>query len=180
MYKKEVHDFHFIMDWEMKGRLRDLKFFRDSRGLSGIVVDILKMLSPVVKREHRWGEQRMSRYKAVCADPDEVRESVHVYIPEKLYRELKLMHQDLNFYSIAQMVREFLEWFLEFVDGCKGDVLEELQKMHTSWASEKKITRLTLREYMRQLFTIIRHLPGRNRLVTIYNKNFSPFWILRV
>jgi hypothetical protein len=180
MCKKEVHDFHCVMDHGMKGKLRDLKIFRSSRGLSGIIVEILKVLSPVVKNEHKWGEQRKSRYKAVCADPDEVRESVHVYLPVSLYRELKLMHQDLNFYSIAQMVREFLEWFLEYVDKCKGDALAELKKIFSQWAEDEKNSQLTLCEYIRQLFRIVRHLPGRNRLVNIYNKDFSPFWILRM
>jgi hypothetical protein len=136
-------------------------------------------MSTLIK-EHRWGEQRMSRYKAVCSDPDEVREHMHVYVPEELYRELKLLHQDLNFFSIAQMVREFLEWFLGFVDECAGDVLTELKKIFSQWAEDEKRSRLTLREYVRQLFRIIQHLPGKNRLVNIYNKDFSPFWIMRM
>jgi hypothetical protein len=86
----------------------------------------------------------------------------------------------LNFYSIAQMVREFLGWFLEFVEVCKGDALGELKVIFSQWAREQASTRLTLCEYMRQLFRIIRHLPGRNRLVNIYDKDFSPFWILRM
>jgi hypothetical protein len=195
MNKKEVHDFHLIMDQKMKKRLGGLKFFRDCQGLSRVIVNILQLLSPVVKREHRWGEQRMSRYKNVCTDPDEIRENVHVYLPGNLYRELKLMHQDLNFYSIAQMVREFLEWFLEFVDGhlhkndnrgstnveqCEGDALVELKAIFSQWKKEEADDRLTLCEYMRQLFRIIRHLPEKNRYVNIYNKDFSPFWILRM
>jgi hypothetical protein len=180
MNKKEVHDFHMVIDRGMKEKLRGLDFFRMCKGLSGIIVAILQVLSPVVKREHKWGEQRMSRYKAVCTDPDEVRENVHVYLPCNLYRELKLMHQDLNFYSIAQMVREFLEWFLGFARECKGDVLGELIKIFSQWAKDEAETRLTLCEYVRQLFRIVRHLPGRNRLVNIYDKNFSPFWIFRM
>jgi hypothetical protein len=175
-----IHDFHLIMDRKTKGRLADLNLWRDCRGISGVIVNILKEISPVVKQEHQWGEQRMSRYKAVCSDPDEVREHMHVYLPEELYRELKLLHQDLNFFSIAQMVREFLEWFLGFVAECKGDALTELKKIFSQWAEEEKNSRLTLRGYLRQLFRIIRHLPGKNRLVNIYNKDFSPFWIMRM
>jgi hypothetical protein len=191
----KIHDFHFMMNRGMKGRLAGLNMWGDCKGLSGIIVTILKVLSPVVKQEHRWGEQRMSRYKAVCPDPDEVREHMHVYLPEELYRELKLLHQDLNFFSIAQMVREFLEWFLGFVDGhlhkndnrgstnveqCAGDALAELKSIFSQWQEDEKNSRLTLCGYMRQLFRIIRHLPGRNRLINIYNKDFSPFWIMRV
>jgi hypothetical protein len=122
----------------------------------------------------------MSRYKAVCPDPDEVREHMHVYVPEELYREMKLLHQDLNFYSIAQMVREFLEWFLGFVDGCAGDALAELKSIFSQWTEDEKNSRLTLCGYLRQLFRIIQHLPGKTGLVNIYNSDFSPFWIMRM
>lgn len=180
MSKNGVHDFHLVMDRGMIEKLTDLECFKDFRGLSGVIVRILHLLSPIVKREHVWGEQRMSRYKAVCTDPDEVRKDVHVYLASELYRELKLMHQDLNYYSIAQMVRDFLCWFLGFVGVCKGDVLEELKDMFSQWVEEKESTRLSLCEYVRQLFRIVRHLPGRSRLVNIYNSDYSPFWIMRM
>ena len=175
-----VHNFHFIMDRNMKERLRDLDLFHGVKGLSGVIVRILKVLAPVIGREYKWGEQRMSRYKPVCQDPNVVREDVHVYMPNGLYRELKLLHQGLNFYSISQFVRELLVWFLGFVDECEGDVLQELGRLFACWAEEKKDTRLTLHEYMRQLFTIIQHLPGKNRLITIHNADYSPFWVLRI
>jgi predicted metalloendopeptidase len=86
----------------------------------------------------------------------------------------------LNFYSIAQFVRELLEWFMEFVEGCEGDALHELQELFAHWATIRKETRLTLKDYMRQLLTIVQHLPGKNRLIVVYNQNYSPFWVLRV
>ena len=71
----------------------------------------------------------MSKYMNVCDDPDVTRDHVHVYVPIGLYRELKLLHQGLNFYSIAQFVRGLLEWFLVFVEGCEGDALQELYEL---------------------------------------------------
>jgi hypothetical protein len=175
-----IHDFHCVVSRDMKERLRDLDVFKGVKGVSSVIVRILKILTPVIEREYKWGEQRMSRYMNVCEDPDEVREDIHVYLPHGLYRELKLLHQGLNFYSIAQFVRGLLDWFLVFADECKGDILKELEKIFSHWTEEKKQTCLTLREYMRQLFTIIRHLPGKNRLITVYNNQYSPFWVLRV
>ena len=177
---KDVHDFHLVMGRGMKESLQDVKIFKDCMGLSGIIVGILKVLSPVVKQEHKWGKQRFSKYKAVCVDPDEVREHAHVYLPWELYKELKLMHQDLNFYSIAQLVRGLLEWFLRFMEGCKGDVLIELKKIFSQWAEVEAETRLSLGGYLRQLYRIIRHLTGKKRLVTVYDKDFIPFWIFRM
>ena len=175
-----LHDFHFVVDRNMKEKLRDLDIFKAARGVSGKVVRILQVLIPVIRRELKWGQQRMSRYMNVCDDPDVARDHVHVYVPEGLYRELKLLHHGLNFYSIAQFVRELLEWFLKFVEECEGNALHKLQELFAHWTAIKKETRLTLKEYMRQLFTIVQHLPGRNRLITVYNHDYSPFWVLRV
>ena len=175
-----MHDFHFILDRGTKERLMDLEVFEGSRGVSGMIVEILRVLAPVVRREHRWGEERMGRYKLVCEDDDEIRDHIHAYVPLEMYRELKLLHQDLNVYSIAQLVRGFIVWFLEFADGCEGDVFGELEKVFTCWAEEDTETRLTSREYVRQLVMILRHLPKKNKLVNIYDYKFSPFWILRI
>ena len=180
MTEVSLHDFHCVLDRNMKEKLRDLDIFKRVRGVSGKVVRILQVLIPVIRRELKWGQQRMSRYMNVCDDPDVERDHVHVYVPAGLYRELKLLHHGLNFYSIAQFVRELLEWFLEFVEECEGNTLHKLQELFAHWATIKKETRLTLKEYMRQLFTIVQHLPGRNRLITVYNQNYSPFWVLRV
>jgi hypothetical protein len=180
MAEGAIHDFHCVLTRDMKEKLQDLNIFKGAGSVSGMIVSILQVLIPVIEREFKWGRQRMSQYMNVCGDPDMVRDHIHVYMPRGLYRELKLLHQGLNFYSIAQFVRGLLEWFLEFVEGCEGDALEELAELFSSWAAEKKETRLTLREYMRQLLKIIRHLPGKNRLITIYNHNYSPFWVLRV
>jgi hypothetical protein len=180
MEEMNIHDFHCVVARDMKEKLRELNLFKGVKGVSGVIVRILQVMTPVIGKELKWGEQRMSRYMNVCDDPDVARDHVHVYVPDGLYRELKLLHQGLNFYSIAQFVRGLLEWFLGFVDECEGDILEELTEIFASWAAERKETRLTLREYMRQLLRIIRHLPGKNRLIAVYNHNYSPFWVLRV
>jgi hypothetical protein len=175
-----IHDFHFVIARDMKEKLRGLDIFNGVKGVSGVIVRILKVLTPLIGEELKWGEQRMSRYRNVCDDSEVVREDVHVYMPQGLYRELKLLHQGLNFYSIAQFVRELIEWFLGFVEGCQGDVLKELTELFAGWIRAQKQTRLTLKEYVRQLFRIIQHLPGKNRLISIYNQQYTPFWVLRV
>jgi hypothetical protein len=180
MTELSLHDFHCVLDRNMKERLRDFDIFKTVRGVSGKVVKILQVLIPVIRRELKWGEQRKSRYMNVCDDPDVVRDHVHVYMPGGLYRELKLLHQGLNFYSVAQFLRGLLEWFFKVVEECDGDVLQELEKLFASWAAVKNETRLTLKAYMRQLLTIVQHLPGKNRLVIVYNQNYSPFWVLRI
>ena len=175
-----LHDFHFVMDRKMKNKLTSLDYFKGCKSVSGMIVNILKVLTPAIGKEHKWGKQRFSRYRAVCDDSEEIREHVHVYFPGEMYRELKLLHQDLNFYSIAQLLREVIDFFLGLVDMYRDEVFQELEKSFAHWRSEDEQTRQTPREFLLQLWKLIQFLPGKNRLVTVYNNKFTPFWILRI
>ena len=180
MVSAHLLEFHFVMDRGMKSELMDLELYKKTGSLSGVIAKILILIGPVVKREQKWGDQRESRYLPVCDDPDEVREDVHAYLPIRLYRELKLMHADLNYYSIAQMVRDFLRFFLGLVKEYGDKIFDELQKLFRGWEKEDGNNRLTPRMVMRQLCRIIRHLPGQTGLINLYRSDFSPFWIFRL
>lgn len=175
-----VHDFHFVMDRGMKKKLKELDFMNDSGSMSGILVKILQLLTPAFRKHHKWGKQQLSRYRFVCDDKEEIRDHVHMYIPGELYRELKLLHQDLNFYSIAQFVRGVIKFFLALVVVYKGGVIQVLEEVFARWKSEDEQARQTPLEFVLQLWKILRHLPENSRLVTIYDNSFSPFWVLRI
>ena len=175
-----LHEYHFVMGRSMKESLQGLDMFEKTGSLSGIIVRILLLFYPVIKREHKWGEQRMSRYMPVSDDPDEKRDHVHVYFPGNVYRLLKLMHQDLNVYSIAQLIRFFLEIFLDLVRVYGDNLFQEITKLYKQWNVESKKNQLTPRKFIRQLYIIIQHLPGQSRLINIYDNQFSPFWIFRL
>ena len=175
-----LHEFHFVMGREMKEKLKSAEITKGTGGLSFVIVQILKLLTPVLKREHKWGIQRLSRYMHVTDNPDEAREHIHVYLPGDLYRRLKLMHQDLNTYSIAQLVREICEVFLGFVELYGKDVINAVKRLFRRWNKEEQKTRLTFHEFVRQLRIILQHLPGQNRLVNVYDRQFSPFFIFRL
>jgi hypothetical protein len=180
MTEKCVHDFHLVIDRRMKEKLKGLDSFMKLKSLSGIMVKILQLLTPTFKKAHKWGKQQLSRYKFVCNDKEEIRDHVHMYIPGELYRELKLLHQDLNFYSIAQLVRSFLRFFIG-VAGVYGDgIFEELEKLFSRWKKEDEEVRLTPGEFMLQLWKVIQHIPGKSRLITVYDNQFAPFWVFRV
>ena len=158
-----LHDLHLVMGRGMKEELRDLDLYKESGSLSGVVVRVLALLGPVMEREHKWGEQRFAKY-----------------LPERVYRRVKLMHADLNWYSMAQMVRGLLKFFIGLVKEYGDDVYKELRKWFRRWKEESDKNRLTPRRFMRQLLRIIRHLPGQDRLVTVYNGEYSPFWVFRL
>ncbi|MBN2440347.1 MAG: hypothetical protein JXJ04_03350 [Spirochaetales bacterium] len=176
----QLHEFHFIMDDEMKTELSCLDIFKKAGSLSGTIVKILSLIAPVIKREHHWGKQRESRYKAVSPIPDDVRKHIHAYFPGELYRELKLMHADLNFYSVAQLVRFLLSFFLEMAKCFGNNVNQEFEKLFKYWDEEKETARLTHDEFIRQLQIILCHIPIGQRLLTLYNEQFSPLWKFRL
>ena len=176
----DLHEFHFIMDSNMKGELKDLKAYKEVGSLSGVIVKILLLLIPVLEREHKWGEQRFSKYRLVNEDPEIERTSVHAYMPDSMYRRLKLMHSDLNFYSIAQLTRGLLLFFLDLVKEYGDGVYNELRNIFKNWKMVDEKNKLTPWKFIRQLVKILQHLPAQNRLVNIYGGQFSPFWIFRL
>jgi hypothetical protein len=177
---QKKHEFHFVVPRSMRENLKKLTVFEKPTCFSKTVVKILEALRPVIKVEHKWGEQRMSKYRYVSDDPDEKRDHVHTYLDEDVYRELKLIHQDLNFYSISQIVRMFLDFFLELVKEHGKNVFSILAENYKRWEEDAKDFRLTLREAVRQLYRILPWIEGGNGNLTIYNDTFTPLYFLRL
>lgn len=175
-----LHEYHFVIGRNMKQSLKSLDLYSKAEGVSGVIVKILKLLNPMIKKEHELGRQRNSRYMLVSDNPAEKREHVHVYFPVDVYRELKLMQQDLNTYSIAQLVREFCGIFLGLVEEYGDGVYQVLEELFKQWREEDEFKRLTTHEIVRQLSIIIHDLPSQNRLINIYNNRYSPLWLFRI
>ncbi|MBN1697978.1 MAG: hypothetical protein JW881_10730 [Spirochaetales bacterium] len=180
MIESVLHEFHCVITTTMRKKLKNQKLFCSRGSLSGIIVGIISLFNPFTLKEHQWGKQRMSRYQPVSHDHDEHREHIHVYFPEDVYRKVKLLHADLNFFSIAQLVRWLLELFLEMFEKYGNKVIEEFEKIFLEWNNEERQIQQTSRRNLRQLFKIIQHLQGRNSFISMYTCHYSPFWILRL
>jgi hypothetical protein len=178
--KEKKHEFHFVIARTIREHLKNLTVFKKPMSFSGIIAEILKILRPVIKGEHKWGEQRMSKYRYVSEDKDEKRDHVHTYLDEDVYRELKLIHQDLNFYSIGQIVRGFVDFFLELVKEHGDNVFKELKKIYKRWKEQANSDRLTLREYLRHIWRLLPFIEGGNGHLSFYDNSFTPFWIIRM
>jgi hypothetical protein len=178
--EQEKHEFHFVIARSMREKLKELNVFKNPMSFSGIVAKIPSVLQPVVKVEHKWGEQRMSKYLYVSNNPDEKRDHVHAYLDENVYRELKLIHQDLNFYSISQIVRMFLDFFLELVEEHGENTLRYLKLTYKRWKEDADDFRLTYREEVRQLCRILPMIKGGHGHLSLYDDNFTPFSIFRL
>ena len=168
--------FHFKMDIRMKNQLKGLALFRQVRSLSRLIVEILTLMVPLMEKEHLSGEQKGSKYEFVHDDPGVKRESTHVYMPDGLYRRIKLMHQDLNWYSMAQLLRGFLRVFLDLVDVYGDDYQEELDNLMGKCNADIEESRFS-HEVVLQLLKFIHQKSMIIRLFTIYNKVFCPMKI---
>ena len=95
--------------------------------------------------------------------------SLHIYMPEKMYKKLKILHQELNTYSNAGIVREMFRHFLSLYaiyGNCVFDYLTELSK---KW-NKKKLIWKQQKKNLRQLFDIKNLNP---HISVVYNINFE-------
>jgi hypothetical protein len=144
-----------------------------------VIVKILSLLSPFLERVHMLRKQRMSRYELVNSNREMKRRSVHVYLPESRYRQLKLMHQDLNFYSIAQILRMMLRLFLSLIKNYGNIVIRRLKDLLSMWKL-KRVERKYKLKSIRQLLHFIYQKSTISKFLTIYDYKFSPIDIYRL
>ena len=103
--RNNVHEYHFVLAAAMRKELDTLRLYGRTWCRSRLIVEIISLMDAVLEEKHFSQEQYASKYEQVDMDPSIVRQPVHVYLPRRIYRRLKLIHQDLDFYSIAQLMR---------------------------------------------------------------------------
>jgi len=59
---------------------------------------------PILRKKHLYEKRRDKDYKFIIAS-----EKIRVFLPDEVYNELKLVHDQLNSFSIATLIRELLE-----------------------------------------------------------------------
>lgn len=167
-----IYTFHFVIGRDMKAELKDLDMYKKAGSLSGLIVNIFTLLAPGLENEYFYGKQRESCYEYVTDDPLMKREHIHVYMPDYLYRQLKLIHQDLNFYSIAQLARFFLRLFLDLVKEHGDGYRKEILKLLKQW--EKKIKKNQFsHESLSQLLQFVHKNAIIIRLISIYTPIYT-------
>ena len=176
--KSKLYEFHFRIDLEMERELTNLELYKNQKKFSRLIINIIKILCPRLENELLVGRQRNNRYKLVNSNTKIERKSVHVYMPCSMYRKLKLMHHDLNFYSIAQLLRWILRFFLNLNKEYGENVVNKLKKLLMQWREKSKVRRYKIKP-VRQLLHFIYQKPNRSRFLTIYSNTYSPISIYR-
>ncbi|HPP03617.1 MAG TPA: hypothetical protein PK351_02225, partial [Spirochaetota bacterium] len=83
---------------------------------------------PVLKRKHLFEKRRDKDYRFINAT-----HRIRIYIPEEVYNELKLVHDHINSFSIAILIRELLELYFAGIE-VEGE--EEFAKRMEEWQKE--------------------------------------------
>jgi hypothetical protein len=171
--KPEMTTFHLKMDILMMDELTDLDLFQKTQNLSETFNRILLQLFPVIEKEDVEGRQRFSKYRLIHENPDVPRMHVVVKIPVFMYRRLKALHDVLNYYSLAQLVRDLVRLHLNLV-GMYGDKYGEvLMKFVNEWIEFHVHCRFLV-DYLHQLLKFVGDIEEIIMKFEIYALHFTP------
>ncbi|HOL56046.1 MAG TPA: hypothetical protein PLD75_00655 [Spirochaetota bacterium] len=122
-----MQEFDFVVNEDLFKKIKNLK---EKRGgyLSLIVRDIILLMLPVLKKKHLFEKRRDKDYRFINAT-----HRIRIYIPEEVYNELKLVHDHINSFSIAILIRELLELYFAGIE-VEGE--EEFAKKMEEWQKE--------------------------------------------
>ncbi|MBN2536451.1 MAG: hypothetical protein JXB88_26440 [Spirochaetales bacterium] len=166
--------FHFKMDTKMIGALKNLDLFQKTRNMAETMNRILLQFFAVIEKEHMFGVQRESRYELINEDTNVKRKHVTVSIPDYMYRRLKMLHDDLNFFSIAQLMRWVISGYVDFVKRYGNRWVRKLVTIIRRWQKDTRNSRFLL-TYIHQLFEFKTELSWIIQKYTLYCLHFSPY-----
>ena len=153
--KRSIHVLHFKLDKEQHSAL--LKIAEDNKtSLSKTIVSIIGKFMPFIEKNQISFQDRESRYQ-VINNKKEKRRSILAYLPQEYYRKLKHLHHDLNVYSIAQIMRKLIRYFINANEkyGFKN-LSMYIERIDRKWKEKKKI------------------LKDMGTMIQLFNKNHLP------
>ncbi|MBN2534207.1 MAG: hypothetical protein JXB88_15055 [Spirochaetales bacterium] len=166
--------FHFKMDIKMIEDLKKLELFQKTRSMAETINHILLQFFTVIEKEHMFGVQRESRYELINGDMNVKRKHVTVSIPDYMYRRLKMLHDDLNFFSIAQLFRWVISGYVDFVKRYGNKWVRKLVTIIRRWQKDTRNSRFLL-TYIHQLFESNNELSWIIQKFDLYCLHFSPY-----
>lgn len=138
--------FHMLLQDEITKRIKECPVLSGNT-FSDKMVSLLYLVQPVIKKTLFREEEQYSRYRFVGKSKHKM-----IYMEQALYRFLKKVHQDLNYFSIAQIIRRACKLFLRFVDkwGPEKAIekIRELAKKISKKKRKKIDRRLTRKELL--------------------------------
>ncbi|HOJ63828.1 MAG TPA: hypothetical protein PLE45_05355 [Spirochaetota bacterium] len=102
--------FDFVVGDSLFNKIKNMALKRNIK-FSTIIREIILKMVPVLEKKHFKEARRKKDYPVVMAAY-----RVKVFLPEKLYNELKMIHDHLNTFSMATLVREIIEAYFEGIE----------------------------------------------------------------
>jgi len=147
-----THELHFMVEQRLYNNLVQISRLQRI-SISGLIVTIFNTLDTFLEKNMLKSNDRMCRYSKIDEDSNQ-RRHIHCYIPESQYRKLKKIYETLNFYSIAQIVRELIRSFVRAVFKYGFDVLiNKLYHIKRIWNRMKENYKKEKRVFVRQVST---------------------------
>ncbi|MBN2545996.1 MAG: hypothetical protein JXB50_09370 [Spirochaetes bacterium] len=103
-----IHNFHFKLEIST---IEKLKKVSNLKSLSGKINYIIKSSYKFIEKSHYFEKEKESSYNRIKPS-----KNFHVYLHKEDYRRLKQIHQDLNYFSIAQILRTIINRFLFYYE----------------------------------------------------------------
>lgn len=173
MKKVIEHKYHFILDLDTILELEGILGLVQRDKIRILIKRILELMSVYIDQEHFEGKNRGSRYELVSKNPDVKRKELVIMIPEKVYRWLKLIQQNLNFYSIAQIVRMAIHFYLKLYREHGWLLIKIVRARLENWNDKAAEHRRNCTPYCSISLKLL--LEGvKNRLKIIYNSEYEP------
>ncbi len=122
-----MKEFDFVLNQDLFEKINNLKNKKD-KDFSTLIREIIIFMLPVLKRKHLFEKRRDKDYRFINAT-----HRIRIYIPEEVYNELKLVHDHINSFSIAILIRELLELYFAGIE-VEGE--EEFAKRMEEWQKE--------------------------------------------
>jgi len=164
------HELHFILGKRLYNELIELsRVYKKS--ISKTMVLIFDSLDTFIEKNDLMAKEKGSRYSIIDKENNE-RHDVHCYIPETQYRKLGFTCQNLNFYSMAQVIRKLIEYFVRArLKYGFEDLVKKLNKIKELWNKMKK-------NYVREKRIFLRQFDNDSiKFLIKYNQNSIPISI---
>ena len=137
-------EFHFLLNEKSYEKIVELKKNLKS-GISKTIVNIIEQMTPYLEKHGVSFKDVDTRYQNVGSE-DEYRKHVHVYMPQKMYKMLKKLHLDINYYSMAQILRHVIDIYLKDNMNLGNDRhMKKMDITRRNWELKKR------KKYLRQL-----------------------------
>ena len=116
-----MYKYEFVANENFKQDLADIASIL-KMNKSQAIRHILKTMYPYLERKQFFSKRERSNYPNV----DAAKRPVKAWLPDRLYNRIKQLHDQLNKFSMAVIVRGVLRWFM---DGVKKYGLDGLLKI---------------------------------------------------